>query len=154
MTSCPCKLARGHEPAGFTLRNIAAKGNLEMNQICMVGDRLDTDILFGKNAGLTTSLVLSGVTDEETLFTPSSSSARRSTSNANTSPFDSSCPTIIKSCSPRAMRRAPLPRSCPRRHPGNPARDRGSLTDFWTRASCTATPSRAGSSAGYDTPRR
>lgn len=29
-------------------------------QICMVGDRLDTDILFGKNGGLTTMLCLSG----------------------------------------------------------------------------------------------
>ena len=58
------------KPADFMLRNIAEKGNLEMNQICMVGDRLDTDILFGKNAGLTTALVLSGVTDEETLLSP------------------------------------------------------------------------------------
>lgn len=58
------------KPADFMLRNIAEKGNLQMNQICMVGDRLDTDILFGKNAGLTTALVLSGVTDEETLLSP------------------------------------------------------------------------------------
>ncbi len=29
-------------------------------QICMCGDRLDTDVLFGKNGGLTTMLVLSG----------------------------------------------------------------------------------------------
>lgn len=29
---------------------------------CMVGDRLDTDIAFGKNGGLKTLLVLTGVT--------------------------------------------------------------------------------------------
>ena len=34
----------------------------------MVGDRLDTDVLFGKNGGLTTALVLSGVTTEEQLL--------------------------------------------------------------------------------------
>ena len=33
----------------------------------MVGDRLDTDIEFGKNGGLKTLLVLSGVTREEEL---------------------------------------------------------------------------------------
>jgi ribonucleotide monophosphatase NagD (HAD superfamily) len=31
----------------------------------MVGDRLDTDMKFGKNGGLKTLLVLTGVTSEE-----------------------------------------------------------------------------------------
>ena len=39
---------------------IQDKFNLRPDQICMVGDRLDTDILFGKDGGLKTMLVLSG----------------------------------------------------------------------------------------------
>ena len=39
----------------------------------MVGDRLDTDILFGAHGGLTTMLVLSGVTTEEALLAPENS---------------------------------------------------------------------------------
>uniref|UniRef100_A0A7S1LRU7 Phosphoglycolate phosphatase n=1 Tax=Alexandrium catenella TaxID=2925 RepID=A0A7S1LRU7_ALECA len=39
-------------------------------RICMVGDRLDTDILFGRNNGLQTCLTLSGVTSEELLLSP------------------------------------------------------------------------------------
>ncbi|KAF6256470.1 HAD-like domain-containing protein [Scenedesmus sp. NREL 46B-D3] len=58
------------KPAEFMLDNIARTFGLQRQQICMVGDRLDTDILFGKNGGLTTCLVLSGVTDEETLLSP------------------------------------------------------------------------------------
>lgn len=34
--------------------------NIKTSQICMVGDRLDTDILFGQNGGCATLLVLSG----------------------------------------------------------------------------------------------
>jgi len=58
------------KPSDFMLENIATTFKLQKEQICMVGDRLDTDIMFGKNGGLTTALVLSGVTDEETLLSP------------------------------------------------------------------------------------
>ena len=33
---------------------------IKTSQICMVGDRLDTDVLFGQNGGCKTLLVLSG----------------------------------------------------------------------------------------------
>lgn len=56
------------KPSDFMLGNIAKKFNLRRDQICMVGDRLDTDVLFGLNGGLTTALVLSGVTSEEALM--------------------------------------------------------------------------------------
>ena len=52
------------------LADIANKFGLKPEQICMVGDRLDTDVMFGKNGGLTTLLVLSGVTTEEELLSP------------------------------------------------------------------------------------
>ena len=51
------------KPAEFVLTNIAAKFGLRRDQICMVGDRLDTDVLFGQHGGLTTMLVLSGAQD-------------------------------------------------------------------------------------------
>ncbi len=53
------------KPAEFMLANIAAKFGLRRDQICMVGDRLDTDILFGQHGGLTTMLVLSGAALED-----------------------------------------------------------------------------------------
>eukprot|EP00210_Caulerpa_lentillifera_P000510 g493.t1 len=61
------------KPADFMLKNIADRFQLDRNQICMVGDRLDTDILFGKNGGLTTCLVLSGVTSEKELLSDENS---------------------------------------------------------------------------------
>ena len=44
------------------------KLKLDKSRICMVGDRLDTDVLFGTDNGLRTLLVLSGVTSEEKLL--------------------------------------------------------------------------------------
>lgn len=51
------------KPAEFMLENIANAFGMERKQICMVGDRLDTDILFGQDGGLSTMLVLSGMFD-------------------------------------------------------------------------------------------
>jgi len=58
------------KPEPFMLDYIKDKFSLRSDQICMVGDRLDTDILFGKDGGLRTLLVLSGVTTEERLKSP------------------------------------------------------------------------------------
>ncbi|RZC94395.1 hypothetical protein C5167_026128 [Papaver somniferum] len=44
---------------------------IDTSKMCMVGDRLDTDILFGKNAGCKTLLVLSGITSLSALQDPS-----------------------------------------------------------------------------------
>lgn len=41
------------------------KLNLAADQCLMVGDRLDTDVLMGKQAGMHTALVLSGITQPE-----------------------------------------------------------------------------------------
>jgi len=56
------------KPDPFMLDYMTDKFGVSRDQICMVGDRLDTDILFGKDGGLKTLLVLSGVTPEKTLL--------------------------------------------------------------------------------------
>ena len=56
------------KPSTFMLDDIADQFKIDKSEICMVGDRLDTDIMFGQNGGLKTMLVLSGVTREETLL--------------------------------------------------------------------------------------
>lgn len=42
------------------LCSLACRFCIDTSKICMVGDRLDTDVLFGNNAGCKTLLVLSG----------------------------------------------------------------------------------------------
>ncbi|KAL3578951.1 hypothetical protein D5086_020455 [Populus alba] len=47
------------KPSTFMMDYLANKFGILKSQICMVGDRLDTDILFGQNGGCKTLLVLS-----------------------------------------------------------------------------------------------
>eukprot|EP00049_Salpingoeca_infusionum_P019633 m.362765 g.362765 ORF g.362765 m.362765 type:complete len:294 (-) comp20855_c0_seq1:358-1239(-) len=50
------------KPSMFLVSYLTHKFDVELNEMCMVGDRLDTDILFGKRSGMETALVMSGVT--------------------------------------------------------------------------------------------
>nr|XP_011460066.1 PREDICTED: phosphoglycolate phosphatase 2 isoform X1 [Fragaria vesca subsp. vesca] len=50
------------KPSTFLMDFLLKKFDISCSKMCMVGDRLDTDILFGQNAGCKTLLVLSGVT--------------------------------------------------------------------------------------------
>ncbi|MBA0695148.1 hypothetical protein Goari_005380 [Gossypium aridum] len=61
------------KPSTFMMDFLLQKFNVSTSRMCMVGDRLDTDILFGQNAGCKTLLVLSGVTTQSTLDDPSNS---------------------------------------------------------------------------------
>ncbi|KAK9082749.1 hypothetical protein Scep_029220 [Stephania cephalantha] len=61
------------KPSTFMMDYLAKKFNILKSQICMVGDRLDTDILFGQNGGCKTLLVLSGVTTLPMLQNPNNS---------------------------------------------------------------------------------
>uniref|UniRef100_A0A0G4HDR1 Phosphoglycolate phosphatase n=1 Tax=Chromera velia CCMP2878 TaxID=1169474 RepID=A0A0G4HDR1_9ALVE len=55
------------KPAPLMIDYIVDKYKVQKNRILMVGDRLDTDIAFGRNNGLRTVLTLSGVTSPERL---------------------------------------------------------------------------------------
>ncbi|KAH0969886.1 hypothetical protein GBA52_022042 [Prunus armeniaca] len=59
------------KPSNFLMEFLLKKFDISCSKMCMVGDRLDTDILFGQNAGCRTLLVLSGVTTESVLQDPS-----------------------------------------------------------------------------------
>ncbi|KAG0452119.1 hypothetical protein HPP92_025846 [Vanilla planifolia] len=50
------------KPSTFLMDFLLERYKIDTSKMCMVGDRLDTDILFGRNAGCKTLLVLSGVT--------------------------------------------------------------------------------------------
>lgn len=56
------------KPSPLMIDYLANKLGLDKGRICMVGDRLDTDVLFGTDNGLQSLLVLSGVTTEEKLL--------------------------------------------------------------------------------------
>jgi len=59
------------KPSPLMIEYLADKlGIKDRSRICMVGDRLDTDVLFGTDNGLRSILVLSGVTTEEKLLSP------------------------------------------------------------------------------------
>ena len=56
------------KPSSVIIDHILEKYQLSKSRICMVGDRLDTDVVFGRDNGLITILTLSGVTSEKLLF--------------------------------------------------------------------------------------
>ena len=58
------------KPSALMIDYIVDKYKVERSRICMVGDRLDTDVLFGTDNGLKTVLTLSGVTTENKLLSP------------------------------------------------------------------------------------
>jgi len=58
------------KPSPLMIDYMEEKFGLDRARICMVGDRLDTDILFGNDNGLKSCLTLSGVTSEEKLLSP------------------------------------------------------------------------------------
>jgi phosphoglycolate phosphatase len=58
------------KPSPLMIEYLEKKYGMDRSRICMVGDRLDTDVLFGTDNGLKSVLVLSGVTSEEKLLSP------------------------------------------------------------------------------------
>jgi len=56
------------KPSPLMIDYMEQKFGFDRSRICMVGDRLDTDVLFGTDNGLQSLLVLSGVTTEEKLL--------------------------------------------------------------------------------------
>lgn len=62
------------KPARTMLDCIQAKVHFNPERTIMIGDRLNTDILFGQGGGLATLLVLTGITAEEEISGPNPSS--------------------------------------------------------------------------------
>lgn len=61
------------KPSPLMIDYIVSKYKIARSEICMVGDRLDTDILFGKDNGLSSVLTLTGVTTKDKLLSPENS---------------------------------------------------------------------------------
>jgi 4-nitrophenyl phosphatase/phosphoglycolate phosphatase len=59
------------KPSPLMIDYLVEKYKIERSRMCMVGDRLDTDVLFGSDNGLSTILTLSGVTTESKLLSDS-----------------------------------------------------------------------------------
>ena len=58
------------KPSPFLLDAICNKYGVPRNKCCIIGDRLDTDILWGQKYGCTTILVLTGITSLDHLHDP------------------------------------------------------------------------------------
>mmetsp|Transcript_23854 Transcript_23854/g.34888 ORF Transcript_23854/g.34888 Transcript_23854/m.34888 type:complete len:360 (-) Transcript_23854:125-1204(-) len=56
------------KPSPLMIDYLVEKLGVDKSRICMVGDRLDTDVVFGTDNGLQSVLVLSGVTSESKLL--------------------------------------------------------------------------------------
>jgi len=75
--SAPLRYALRRDPISIGKPNatmldcIKAKHDFDPSRTIMIGDRLDTDILFGKRGGVSTLLVLTGVTTERDISSPS-----------------------------------------------------------------------------------
>ncbi|CAL9007805.1 unnamed protein product [Prunus brigantina] len=61
------------KPSTFMMDYLANEFGILKSQICMVGDRLDTDILFGQNGGCKTLFVLAGNYTKVLLQSPNNS---------------------------------------------------------------------------------
>jgi len=61
------------KPSSTMLECVKAKHDFDPKRTVMVGDRLDTDILFGKRGNVSTLLVLTGVTAESDITGPNAS---------------------------------------------------------------------------------
>ncbi|EIN14684.1 p-nitrophenyl phosphatase, partial [Punctularia strigosozonata HHB-11173 SS5] len=78
--SAPLRFAVGRDPiavgkpAKTMLDCIKAKHDFDPKRTLMVGDRLNTDILFGQAGGLSTLLVLTGITRDGDITGPNASS--------------------------------------------------------------------------------
>jgi phosphoglycolate/pyridoxal phosphate phosphatase family len=55
------------KPNAFGMETLKAQHDLDLSKTVMIGDNIDTDILFGINCGIDTVLVLTGVSNEDTL---------------------------------------------------------------------------------------
>ncbi|KIK68402.1 hypothetical protein GYMLUDRAFT_35813 [Collybiopsis luxurians FD-317 M1] len=80
--SAPLRYALGKDPVSIgkpaktMLDCIKAKVQFDPTRTIMVGDRLNTDILFGQAGGVSTLLVLTGITSENQVSGPNASSIK------------------------------------------------------------------------------